>query len=139
MPSPAIATTRPSRLERSRTCSRLLVGQDLGLDLVDAEPPRDGLRGRPAVAGQHDDAQALGAAAPRSASGVVSLIGSATPTRPATLAVDGDEHHRLALAAQAPRPRAASGPRRYRLASRQRAVAERDARAVDRAATRPCR
>ena len=39
----------------------LLVGQHLGLDLVDAEPPGDGLGGRPVVAGQHDDADALAA------------------------------------------------------------------------------
>ena len=34
------------------------------------------------------------------ASGVLSLIGSATPTRPAGFAVDRHEHHRLALGAQ---------------------------------------
>ena len=38
---------------------RLLLGQHLGLDLVDAHGARDGLGGRAAVAGQHHDAQPL--------------------------------------------------------------------------------
>ena len=38
-----------------------LVGQHLGLDLADAETARDGLRGRAVVAGEHDDADAVGA------------------------------------------------------------------------------
>ena len=37
----------------------LLVGQDLGLDLLDAELAGDRLGGRPVVAGEHHDADAL--------------------------------------------------------------------------------
>ena len=57
-PSPAIATTRPALRSFSTTVG-LAVRQHLGLDLGDAEPARDGLRGRAVVAGQHHDADAV--------------------------------------------------------------------------------
>ena len=96
-PSPAMATTRPSALQRCDDRA-LLIGQHLGLDLVDAEPPRHRLRRRPVVAGQHDDADALGLAAPRAPP-----ASSPSPDRrwratPATLAVDGDEDRGRAVA-----------------------------------------
>ena len=59
----------------------LLLRQHFGLDLVDAELARHGVRGRAAVAGEHDDAHAVRRAAARIASGVDGLIGSATPSR----------------------------------------------------------
>src|SRR5882672_1039589 len=55
-PSPAIATTRPSAQARHHFA--LAVGQDVGLDLGDAEAARDGERGGAVVAGKHDDVQA---------------------------------------------------------------------------------
>ena len=39
---------------------RLLLGQHLGLDLVDADGARDGLGGGAVVAGQHHDPQPFG-------------------------------------------------------------------------------
>ena len=50
------------------------------------------------VAGQHHDLDAFGLQS-WIASGVVALIGSATPISPAALPVDRHEHHRLALRA----------------------------------------
>ena len=79
------------------------------MDLVDAELARHRLGGGAVVAGQHDDAQARRRAAPRSRRGVVALIGSATPIRPAA-AVDRDEHHGLAVARAAARRARASSP-----------------------------
>ena len=61
---------------------RFLIRQHLRHDVVDAETARHRLRGRAVVAGQHDDLQALGVQC-RIASGVVALIGSATPSSPA--------------------------------------------------------
>ena len=58
-PSPAIATTRPAALQRCTT-ALFCVGQHLGLDLGDAEPARHRLGRGAVVAGQHDDAHALG-------------------------------------------------------------------------------
>jgi hypothetical protein len=66
------------------------------------------------------------------ASAVDALMGSATPRSPASLAVDRDEHHGLALAAQRLRPgrqRAEVDP-----SSDQRRVAQRDGRSVHRPA-----
>ena len=48
----------PPRRSRSTT-ALLLLRQHLGLDLVDRQPPRHGLRGGAVVAGEHDDADAL--------------------------------------------------------------------------------
>ena len=57
MPSPAIATTRPSRLQRLD--QRQLVGRlDLAVHLVDAQALAHGARRGQAVAGGHHDAQA---------------------------------------------------------------------------------
>ena len=43
----------------------LVVGQDLGLDPVDAEPTGHGLGGDLVVAGEHDDLDAVARGAPR--------------------------------------------------------------------------
>ena len=102
------------------------------------ELARDRLGGGAAVAGQHDDRAGPRRAAAASASGVEALIGSATPSRPGGCAVDGDEHHRLAVARAAPRPRAARAPGSTPSVVQQRAIAERDRAAVDRARRRPC-
>ena len=98
-PSPAMATTRPSRLQLLDHRA-LLLGQHLGLDLGDAELARHRLRGGAVVAGQHDDRACRLPAAPRAPAGVVALTGSAMAMTPATLAVDGDEDRRGAVAAQ---------------------------------------
>ena len=129
MPSPAIATTRPS------ACSclhlrGLLLGQHLGDHLVDAELLRDRPRGGPAVAGEHDDPQAFVRAARGSPRACVSLIGSATPTRPAALPSTATNITVWPVARAAPR-RARRAARRRRPALHQRAVAERDRAAVD--------
>src|SRR5581483_1476994 len=58
-PSPAIATTRPCA--RRRDDFALSLRQHVGLDLVDAELLRHRLRGDAIVAGEHDQADALGA------------------------------------------------------------------------------
>src|SRR3546814_6478684 len=42
----------------------LFLRQHLGLDLIDAELARNGLGGRPVVAGEHDDPQAVRAELP---------------------------------------------------------------------------
>ena len=76
-----------------------MVGQDFGLDVVDAELRRHRLGGRPVVAGQHDDADSLrdeitdGLRRRR-----LDRIGDSED--PARLAVDCDEHGGRALAAQ---------------------------------------
>ena len=76
----------------------LVLREHLGDDLVDARAARaTACGGRAVVAGEHDDREPSSRSA-RIASGVVGLIGSATPTSPAARAVDRDEHHRLALA-----------------------------------------
>ena len=109
MPSPAIATTRPSACSR-RIASAFCSGSTSASTSSMPSCARDRLGRRAAVAGQHHDAQAVGVqqrAAPRR---VDALIGSATPSRPASAAVDGDEHHRLAVAAQLRRPRSRSAP-----------------------------
>ena len=135
MPSPAIATTRPSRLQP-----------------LDASRPSDraGPRRSPrrcpsvratasavvaAVAGEHDDAQAFARAAPRSPPACVVLdrIGDAEHARRA-VAVDGDEHHRLALGAQAVGALATAASRRDASRPSSSASCRRHALAVDRAA-----
>src|SRR4051794_7208954 len=57
-PSPAIATMRPSRLSASMTAP-FLIGQDLGLDLRDAEAACNRFGRSAVVAGEHDDTDAL--------------------------------------------------------------------------------
>ena len=98
----------------------LLLRQHLGDHLVDAElpapPPRPWSRLSPVSITMRSPS----ACSSRIASAVVSLIGSATPSRPADLAVDDHEHHRLAVA------RAAA--RRDRRARRHRRRARRAAR-----------
>ena len=59
MPSPAIATIRALGLQAPDHLV-LVLGQHLGVDLVDADLPGHRLGGGAVVAGQHDDAQALG-------------------------------------------------------------------------------
>ena len=56
-PSPAIATTPPSRLSLS-IASPLRSGRNIRLDISDAETARDRLGGGAIVAGEHDDANA---------------------------------------------------------------------------------
>ena len=58
MPSPAMATTRPSRRSLSTTAP-LPVGQDFGFDFRDAEAARHRCGGDAIVAGQHDNAHAV--------------------------------------------------------------------------------
>ena len=98
-PSPAIATTRPvaSQLFDHRV---LGLGQHLGLDLGDAELARHRHRGGAVVAGQHDDGDAFGLAAPRAPLRPTALTGSAMAISARDLAVDGDEDRGRALAPQ---------------------------------------
>ena len=82
MPSPAIATMRPS------DCSRLTTvgfpsGSTSASTSIDAELLRDRRRGDAVVAGQHDDPDAVILQHLRCASAVDALIGSATPMSPA--------------------------------------------------------
>ena len=92
-----------------------------------------------AVAGQHDDAQALARAAPRSPRRVVALIGSATPSRPASAPSTATNIDGLALARAAPRRASASvaGVDAERLAAA-RALPSATRAAVDASARRPC-
>ena len=112
-PSPAIATTRPSRRSRSTTCA-LLLGQHLGLDLVDAELLRHRLGRGAVVAGQHDDAHASRACSASSAAGRRRLdrIGDRDDAR--GLAVDREEDRGRAVAAAAARASAPAAPARCR-------------------------
>ena len=138
MPSPAMATTRPSACSR-RTTSRFCVRQHL------ARSPRRCRASRAtalAVAALSPVsitiAQARRRAAARIASGVDALIGSATPTSPASVAVDGDEHDRLPVARSAS---AALGERRRSSTPwslHQRGVAEQRPRGRRRRPRRPC-
>jgi hypothetical protein len=80
-----MATTRPRAAQRRRC--RLVLGQHLGLDLVDAELRGDGL----AVVPLSPVSMTMRMPSARSAlerSGVVALTGSAMATKPASLAVD---------------------------------------------------
>ena len=98
MPSPAIATMRPSCWS-FLTTSRLPLGQHLRLHLVDARASRHRLGRRPAVAGQHHDPQALFVQlADRLGGRRLDRIGDAE--QPGEPAVDRDEHHRLPFLAQ---------------------------------------
>jgi hypothetical protein len=131
MPSPAIATTWPSPGARCTT-SRLLLGQHVGLHLVDAELAGHGLRGGAVVAGQHHDAQPSRASCDdRLRRGLLDRIGDAEQAGDA--AVERDEHHRLALGAQR-FGALGEGTGIDAEVLEQRAVAERDARPP---ATRP--
>ena len=97
-PSPAIATTRPSRRSFSIT-ALLAVGQHLGLDLGDAELSRHRHRGGAVVAGQHDDGDAVGLQrCERLRGAFLHRIGDGDDAR--GLAVDGDEDRGRALAAE---------------------------------------
>ena len=83
MPSPAIATRRPSACSCA-TSAALSLGPHLAVDLVDAESLRHGLR-----RGRRRRRSPSRCACPRarsvgSASGVVALIGSATAISPAS-------------------------------------------------------
>ena len=94
MPSPAIATTRPSRCSLSIDVA-FFVGADFGNDLVDADRVGDSLRGRPHVPCQHHDAHALAVQAPnrilrRGLDRILDDHGARG------LTVDGNEHGRPA-------------------------------------------
>ena len=114
----------------------LLLGQHLGPDVVDPELPRHGLGGRPVVAGEHDDPQALLVKRFIAAGGrFLDRVGDAEQAR--RPAVDGDEHHRLALAAEllGPSLELAGIDARARRASFRLPIAT--VRPVDRARRRP--
>ena len=108
MPSPAIATLRPSRLELLDGFA-LLLGQHLRLDVVDAELSRDRFGRRPVVSREHDDAHAL-VVQRLIASAVDALIGSATPRSPAARPSIATKHDRLPVARAAPPPARATAP-----------------------------
>ena len=137
-PSPAIATTRPS-LPQALDDLALVLGQDLGLDLVDAEAPRHRLRGRAVVAGQHDDADAFALERGDRVRGVVALIGSAMAIDAGGLPSIGDED------AVAPSRRSALGlggerrRRRCRARPGRRRCRSATWRPLDNAGRRPCR
>ena len=98
MPSPAIATLRPSACRRL-TCSALSSGSTSADRLVDAELRARRLRRcccESPVSITMRTPERLSAAI---ASGVLSLIGSATAAMPRARAVDGEEHDRLRLRA----------------------------------------
>jgi hypothetical protein len=82
-PSPAIATTRPSALCRLHDRA-LLIGQHLGLDLVDAELAGDGLRRGP-LSPVSMTTRMPSPSAPCSASGVVGLDRIGDGDQPAEL------------------------------------------------------
>ena len=111
----------------------LVLGQDLGLDLVDAEPARHRLGRGPVVAGQHDDPDAVGAQRRPAPAACVALIGSATAMRPAGPAVDRDEQRRGALAPELVGARPPASPRATPWSRIMPRVAERHRAAVDRA------
>ena len=97
-PSPAMATTRPSLAEPLDDVA-LVVGQDLGLDPVDAEAAGDGFGGDPVVAGEHDDLDAVGAQRlERLGGGVLDRVGDGDDA--GDLAVDADEDGGGAVGAQ---------------------------------------
>ena len=98
-PSPAMATTRPSRRSRATTAA-FCSGRNLGFDLVDAEPPRHRLRRGAVVAGQHDDADFFRRDGSQRLGGRRSYrIGDGDDAGRA--AVDGEKDRRRAVAAQA--------------------------------------
>ena len=116
-----------------------LVGQHLGATSSSPSLPRHGLGRRPVVAGEHDDAEALGVQERRSAPAADSLIGSAMPSRPAAWPSIGDEDDGLAVAAQLFGPLGKRAEVDPRARSSERRVADRHRAAVDRARRRPCR
>ena len=89
--------------------------------------------GGAAVAGQHDDAEAVRAQRRDAPRGVVALIGSATAIEPGRPAVDGDEHHGLRRRAAARRPRLERSRASTPSAASSAALPTRDRAAVDRA------
>ena len=127
MPSPAIATTRPSAW-RFLIVS-LFCWQHLGDHFIDAQLPRHGLGRAPAVAGQHDDPQSVLVEQANGFRGrVLDRVGDAD--QPGKAAVDFHQHHRLALRRAAPR----AGPavrRRDPLLGQQGRVAQDDLAALD--------
>ena len=87
-----MATTFPSA-RSFLTIPVLVLGQHVGLDVVDAELARHGLRGRPVVARQHDDVDAVRAqAVQRRPRGRLDRVGDGDD--PAGLAIDGHEQGR---------------------------------------------
>ena len=132
MPSPAMATIAALRLQALRP------PRASGPAAPRPRPRRcraagDGLGRGAAVAGQHDDRACLPRAAPRIASGVDALTGSATPSRPAARPSTATNITVCAVAAQRRRPR---GERRRR---RRRAPASSARCRAQRVGRRPCR
>ena len=99
MPSPAIATTRPSACSRATTAA-FCSGSTSATTSSMPELAATASAVVRAVAGQHHDAQALARAAPRAPRACVALIGSATPSRPATAPSTATNITVCALAAQ---------------------------------------
>ena len=62
---------------------RFLLGQDFGIDFVDAELGGNGFGGGAAIAGEHDDADAFGVQLANALAAWMSLMGSATTIDPA--------------------------------------------------------
>ena len=111
----------------------LVLRPHFAVHLVDAESLRDRLRGRPAVAGRHDDPQSPPRAEASIASGVVGLIGSATADEPRATSRRRRGTSRSRRSAQplcGVAQRATSAP----MSLHQRRVAERHRVAVDAAA-----
>ena len=94
MPSPTMATFLPSACNRS-TSLDLILGPHLGEDPVYAELAGDRRRGAPVVAGEHGDLQSQRV---QSRDRLPRLVPDRVGDRNETgrLAVDGDEHRRLA-------------------------------------------
>ena len=94
MPSPAIATTPPFRLE-PRTTSALRSGQHLGVDALMPSLRADGLGRVAVVAGQHHEVDALGPkVADRLAARFLPGVGHGQDG--VGLAIDREEDHRFA-------------------------------------------
>jgi Cu/Ag efflux pump CusA len=123
----AYTKTFALRLQR-RDVLGLLIGQHLGHDLIESELTRDDLRGRPAVAREHHNANSfITQWANRVWSAGLDRIGHAEQTR--SFAVDRHVHHGLTFRPQrfGLRIQAACNSERVH----ERAVAERDVVSVD--------
>ena len=80
---------------------RLVAGQHLGDDRVDAELARDGVGGALVVAGEHDRPRRLRACSAATASFASGLSVSATAMMPASAPSTADQHRGLALGLEA--------------------------------------
>ena len=137
MPSPAIATTRPSRLQPLHHRRPSASGSTSAIDLVDAQlcapPPRAVVRLSPVSMTMRRPS----ACSRRIASAVESLdrVGHAEQAREP--AVHGHAARPSAPRRAAPRPRVAARPASTPCSSQQRGVAQRDRRARPRVPTTP--